>query len=186
LEEVTMTTAKTRFTQSIIVACFLALASLALALQVVSASAEPGAIEATGAGALDQPVPLQQAPVLVAVKTATLLTDTNGDGASPGDTLLYAVTIKNNGVVPATGVQFSDTPDPDATTLSTNTVRVTGTFQVSPDSEWSDQTVADNGVAVQTSGSIPGLTGIAGEAIIGTHKLFCQYRGAQWTLNWMH
>jgi TRAP-type mannitol/chloroaromatic compound transport system permease large subunit len=43
---------KTRFIQFIIPAFVLALASLALVLQAVSVGAEPGAVEATGAGVL--------------------------------------------------------------------------------------------------------------------------------------
>jgi hypothetical protein len=44
-----MAAIKTRFTQSIILACLLALVSLALAFEVVSAGAETGAIGATAA-----------------------------------------------------------------------------------------------------------------------------------------
>ncbi|MEE8390643.1 MAG: hypothetical protein V3S14_07605, partial [Anaerolineae bacterium] len=74
---------KMRFTQSIILTCVLALASLALVFEVVSAGAETGAIGATAAdvppaSAVEsgQAFPLQQAaPVLVAHKTATLHTD---------------------------------------------------------------------------------------------------------------
>ncbi len=112
-----MTTTKTRFIQSIIIACLLALASLALTLEVVSASAQPAPALASG-----QTAPLRQDPVLVAIKTASVYTDTDGDGApSPGDVLLYEVTIKNNGIVPATGVTFSD--NPPYTTLLTGTVQ---------------------------------------------------------------
>jgi len=65
------------------------------------------------------------APVLTAVKTDSLLVDLNGDGfAGPGDTLRYRVVIANRGNAPATGVAFSDTPDP-------NTALVPGSVQTS-------------------------------------------------------
>ncbi len=55
------------------------------------------------------------APRLTAQKSATLLTDSNGDGVpSPGDTLLYQITITNGGNSAATNVRFTDTPDPNA------------------------------------------------------------------------
>ncbi len=54
------------------------------------------------------------APVIEAYKRVLLEIDANGDGIpSPGDTLLYKVTISNNGNGAATGVTFSDTPDPN-------------------------------------------------------------------------
>ncbi len=70
-------------------------------------------------------------PVLEARKTVSLYTDANGDHmASPGDTLLYAITISNTGDAEATGVVFTDTPDPNtklvAGSISTSQGAVTG------------------------------------------------------------
>ena len=65
------------------------------------------------------------APVLEAFKVDTLFEDLNGDGvASPGDVIAYQISIINTGNVGATGVIFSDTPDP-------NTAIVAGSVQTS-------------------------------------------------------
>ena len=57
--------------------------------------------------------PVVSAPVLEASKTDVLFDDLGGDGmASAGDTLLYQVSIRNNGNATALDVVFSDTPDP--------------------------------------------------------------------------
>ncbi|MCP5014411.1 MAG: DUF11 domain-containing protein, partial [Ketobacter sp.] len=56
-------------------------------------------------------------PVLAVEKVDVLFEDTGGDGvASPGDTLLYQLTIGNNGNTAATGVVLSD-PIPEHTVL---------------------------------------------------------------------
>ncbi|MFN8485318.1 MAG: hypothetical protein U0768_19950 [Anaerolineae bacterium] len=69
--------------------------------------------------------PVTSAPLLNATKTDFLLVDADGNGfASPGDTLLYTVTIANTGNAAATGVVFTDTPD-------TNTTLVSGSVQTS-------------------------------------------------------
>ncbi|MFN8498622.1 MAG: hypothetical protein U0641_12290 [Anaerolineae bacterium] len=69
--------------------------------------------------------PIIAAPVINATKTDFLLVDADNSGsASPGDTLLYSVVIRNNGNTAATNVQFSDTPDPN-TTLVINSVTTT-------------------------------------------------------------
>jgi uncharacterized repeat protein (TIGR01451 family) len=53
-----------------------------------------------------------------AKKSDGLLIDADGNGvASPGDTLWYEVTIWNEGTLDATGVIFTDTPDPNTTLL---------------------------------------------------------------------
>ena len=58
--------------------------------------------------------PLNAAPILTATKDDILLVDDDGNGVfSPGDTLQYEVTINNYGDAAATGVTFSDVPDPN-------------------------------------------------------------------------
>lgn len=60
-----------------------------------------------------------------ATKVDSLLDDADGNGEySPGDTLLYTVTIWNEGTTDATGVVFTDTPDPN-TTLVVGSVTTT-------------------------------------------------------------
>ena len=57
-----------------------------------------------------------EVPILEAIKTDSLYTDRDGNGgASPGDTLLYEVTIFNVGTITATNMVFNDTPDPNST-----------------------------------------------------------------------
>jgi len=70
-------------------------------------------------------------PVLAATKSASLYADADNNGtASPGDTLLYTIRIRNNGGVEATGVSFYDTPDQSTTlvpgSISTSKGTVTG------------------------------------------------------------
>lgn len=70
-------------------------------------------------------VPIVASPVLAASKIAVLLNDAdNNGGASPGDTLLYQITIANTGNAAATGVTYADTPD-------ANTTLVAGSVQTS-------------------------------------------------------
>src|SRR6185503_4794292 len=73
-------------------------------------------------------------PTITATKTDLLLTDVDNDGkADPGDTLKYTVNIGAVGE-DATGVQFSDTVDPNtafvAGTLAASPVGVNDTFPV--------------------------------------------------------
>jgi large repetitive protein len=74
---------------------------------------------------------LALAPNVTANKIATLLPtgpngDVNGNGfVNPGDTLLYTVTLTNNGTDPATGVSFTDM-------LSNQTTLVGGSLTVTP------------------------------------------------------
>jgi uncharacterized repeat protein (TIGR01451 family)/fimbrial isopeptide formation D2 family protein len=64
-------------------------------------------------------------PVLSSVLAANLLTDADGDSVpSPGDTILYTVTVQNSGNIGVTGVTFSATPD-------ANAMLVTGSVQTS-------------------------------------------------------
>jgi uncharacterized repeat protein (TIGR01451 family) len=63
--------------------------------------------------------------VVTATKTDSF-SDPNGDGkAEPGDTLTYDVNVSNTGAADATGVNFTDTIDP-------NTTLVPGSLRVSP------------------------------------------------------
>ena len=69
--------------------------------------------------------PLAFAPIIDATKTAQLFADVDGDGVtSPGDILLYTVTICNSGNTAATNVVFTDMPD-------SNTTLVVGSAQAS-------------------------------------------------------
>src|SRR6185369_10941840 len=64
-------------------------------------------------------------PTVTATKTDALFSDLDNDGkADPGDTLKYTVTITATGA-DATGVQFTDTLDP-------NTTFVAGTLMTTP------------------------------------------------------
>lgn len=66
--------------------------------------------------------PLTAAPVLSASKRGNLYIDADENGVpSPGDTILYEITIVNSGNSPATQVVFADTLD-HHTTLVTGTV----------------------------------------------------------------
>ncbi|MDY7077535.1 MAG: pre-peptidase C-terminal domain-containing protein [Chloroflexota bacterium] len=86
-------------------------------------------------------MPLTTDPLIEALKTDTLFVDADGDGVpSPGDTLLYQITILNSGNGAATNVVFDDTLDP-------NTTLVNGTVQTS--------------LGLVTSGNIPGDTHVA-------------------------
>gem|GEM_PF-979990 len=62
-------------------------------------------------------------PRLAAEKRAVLLTDADGDGAvSPGDTLLYRITVTNSGNTAATGVILTD-PVPASSSLVADSVQ---------------------------------------------------------------
>jgi uncharacterized repeat protein (TIGR01451 family) len=67
-------------------------------------------------------------PAVAATKTAALALDQDGDGAAdPGDTLAYTVTLTNLGAGPATGVVFTDTPDPATALLAGSVTTTQGT-----------------------------------------------------------
>ena len=90
---------------------------------------------------------------LRAGKVDSLLADADGDGLpSPGDTLLYQVTIANKGSNAATGVSFSDAPGP-------NTTLVVGSVSSSTGTVTSGNGAGDDVVAV-TVGSIAAGTGV--------------------------
>jgi uncharacterized repeat protein (TIGR01451 family) len=64
-------------------------------------------------------------PILEATKRDVLFTDVDNNGfPSPGDVLLYTITITNSGDISATGVSFSDMPD-------VNTILITNSVQTS-------------------------------------------------------
>lgn len=72
------------------------------------------------AGAADPTVtPVTASPRLLATKVDSLAVDVNGDGIpNPGDTILYTLTVTNNGNQAATGVMVTDTTDPNASIVA--------------------------------------------------------------------
>ena len=67
-------------------------------------------------------------PKLDASKRATLLVDADGNGApSPGDTLLYNITLINSGNQATTGLVYDDTPDPYTTLVAGSVASNVGT-----------------------------------------------------------
>ncbi len=92
-----------------------------------------------------------ETPILAAYKTDSLYTDQDGNSAaSPGDVLLYQVTIANVGTVTATEVTFRDTPDP-------NTSLVVGSVQLDkPGSVASGNSAGDSQVTVIVDQIPPG------------------------------
>jgi uncharacterized repeat protein (TIGR01451 family) len=92
------------------------------------------------------------APAVSSTKTDTLFTDVDQDGAiSPGDILLYIITIRNSGNTAATGITLSDI-------LDSNTTLVAGTVQTSQGTVIKGNTAGDTSVSVNI-GSIPGRGG---------------------------
>lgn len=64
--------------------------------------------------------PVNRTVRMVATKSAALVVDADGDTVpSPGDTLEYIVTIRNNSDVGVANLLFRDTPDPHTTLLPT-------------------------------------------------------------------
>lgn len=100
---------------------------------------------------LDDPTvtPVVVSPNLSAIKMDSLATDADGDGVpSPGDTLLYRITLANSGSGPATGVVFSDTP-------GQYTKLVVGSVQTTQGVITSGNGSGDTSVAVNI-GTLPG------------------------------
>jgi uncharacterized repeat protein (TIGR01451 family) len=92
--------------------------------------------------------PIAQSPIIDATKTAQLSIDVDGDGVtSPGDILLYTVTIRNSGNTAATAVVFTDMPD-------NNTTLVVGSAQSSQGTVTKGNTAGDTAVGVNV-GTIP-------------------------------
>jgi uncharacterized repeat protein (TIGR01451 family) len=85
-------------------------------------------------------------PVVSATKTAS------GDAFAPGMTVGYTVVIQNDGGGAATGVTYSDTPDP-------NTSLVVGSVTTSQGTVTSGNTAGDTTVAVDV-GDIAGLSSV--------------------------
>lgn len=98
----------------------------------------------TGTGLADEPTddpdtpadddptltPLVAAPAIVVEKSDALLLDGDGDGqVDPGDTIRYTVVISNLGNQDASGVVFTDLPDPNTALVvpSVNTTQGTVT-----------------------------------------------------------
>ncbi len=74
-----------------------------------------------------------------ASKAVSLANDADGNGqASPGDTLLYTVTVWNEGTADATGVVFTDAPDPNTTLVigSVTTTKGSVTLGNTPGDTW--------------------------------------------------
>lgn len=89
------------------------------------------------------------APQISAIKVASLDTDADGNGApSPGDTLLYTVTITNSGNTAGTATFLNDIGD-------ANAPLVVGSVQTTSGSVTTGNTVGDTSVLVDI-GSIPG------------------------------
>jgi uncharacterized repeat protein (TIGR01451 family) len=92
--------------------------------------------------------PIAQSPIIDATKTAQLATDVDGDGVtSPGDILLYTVTLRNSGNTAATAVVFTDMPDG-------NTTLVVGSAQSSQGTVTKGNTAGDTAVGVDV-GTLP-------------------------------
>ncbi len=87
---------------------------------------------------------------LAASKTAVLYTDANHDGlVSPGDTLLYKVTIANVGSSVVTDVVYNDNLDP-------NTALQVGSVQVLTGTVTQGNTAGDHSVQVVVGDLLPG------------------------------
>ncbi|RPH57059.1 DUF11 domain-containing protein, partial [bacterium] len=91
-----------------------------------------GAVPFTGEAAdgevEDHAVMIVTPPAVSATKTAALVTDQDNDGqADPGDTLEYTVVLLNSGGAPATGVVFTDTPDPNTALVNGSVTTTAGT-----------------------------------------------------------
>ncbi|MEO7910365.1 MAG: hypothetical protein ABIV47_12015, partial [Roseiflexaceae bacterium] len=86
--------------------------------------------------------PIAPSPIIDATKTAQLATDVDGNGVtSPGDILLYTITIRNSGTTAATDVVFTDMPDG-------NTKLVVGSAQTSQGTVTKGNTAGDTAVGV--------------------------------------
>lgn len=89
-------------------------------------------------------------PLIEAFKTDVLFNDADSNGVpSPADILIYVVTIFNNGNATATGVTFTDTPDP-------NTTLVIGSVITSQGSVTSGNSPGDTTVGVNVGSIAPG------------------------------
>lgn len=121
--------------------------------------AVPSDDPATPAGGDPTVTPVSAAPALDATKSDALLSDADGNGSpSPGDTLVYTVTIINAGNTAATGIDFTDTPDP-------NTALVVGSVTTSQGTISTGNNGGDATIAV----AVGALAGNGGQATIAFH-----------------
>ena len=87
--------------------------------------------------------PVTAAPVIAASKTVSMVLDADAnDIPSPGDVLLYQVTVANRGNAAATGVTFNDTPD-------ANAPLITGSVQTQAGTVISGNAQTDSSIAVR-------------------------------------
>ena len=101
-------------------------------------------------------------PLVDALKTVEISSDTNGDGSvDPGDRLRYTITLSNEGTAPATGVIFTDAV-PANTTYVENSVQLNGQPVGQPDNGVSPLAT---GIPVSSSDLTPPLPG-AGEGTL--------------------
>jgi uncharacterized repeat protein (TIGR01451 family) len=91
-------------------------------------------------------------PLVYALKTVRLVTDSNGNGlVDPGDTLRYTITMTNSASTPATGVVLNDAI-PANTTYVPNTTTLNGSIVADPSAGVSPLV---NGMGVVSSGLTP-------------------------------
>ena len=101
-------------------------------------------------------------PLLFAPKSAALQVDLGSPGiVDPGDTLRYTITIYNNGTVPATAVELTDTVPAD-TTYVANSVTLNGEAVGQPDG---GVFPLINGIPVSSADLTPPVPG-AGEGVL--------------------
>jgi len=73
-------------------------------------------------------IPVTAAPVITATKTGALVVDGNANGQiNPGDTIEYTIVITNSGNMNATGINFTDTIDPNAALVVGSVTTTQGT-----------------------------------------------------------
>lgn len=112
----------------------------------------PGCTTGAGGGGLCSGTPIDLLPVpgLIVHKIDTLWGDLNGDALpSPGDTILYEVTVENIGSAPATDVIMTDALDP-------NVAPVANSVQASRGLVTSGNAASDDTVEVQIGVVPPG------------------------------
>ncbi|MFC1905259.1 hypothetical protein ACFLXL_00435 [Chloroflexota bacterium] len=88
-------------------------------------------------------------PNINATKTDSLFADAAPTGYSPGDTLLYTISITNSGLFTATNVYFHDVPD-------SNTTLVIGSVTTSQGSITEGNTASDTEVMVNVGSIVSG------------------------------
>ncbi len=59
--------------------------------------------------------PINRSVLLTATKRDEPLPSDDDGNTGPGDTVIYAITVRNDGLTPALGVEFTDTPDANST-----------------------------------------------------------------------